>query len=69
MQPSGTPALTLVHEKDCPFHTTLCFLFVKKNFKTFKFSRYSIFLQFEYKTRKYHYLFLLLKYQYLFRNL
>ena len=35
MEPSGTPALTLVHEEDCPFNTTLCFLFVKKYFKTF----------------------------------
>ena len=31
----GTPALTLVYEEDCRFNTTLCFLFVKKSFKTF----------------------------------
>ena len=31
----GTPALTLVHEEDCPFDRTRCFLFVKKIFKTF----------------------------------
>ena len=30
MEHWGTPALTLVHEEDCPFNTTLCFLFVKK---------------------------------------
>ena len=35
MLPRGTPALTLVHEEDYPFNTTLCFLFVKKCFKTF----------------------------------
>ena len=35
MEPWGTPALTLVHKEDCPFNTTLCFLFVKKCFKTF----------------------------------
>ena len=34
MQPWETPALTLVHEEDCPFNTTLYFLFVKKCFKT-----------------------------------
>ena len=33
LQPTGgTPELTLVHKEDCPFNTTLCFLFVKKNF-------------------------------------
>ena len=36
MEPWGTPALTLVHEEDCPFNTTLCFLFVKKCFKFFE---------------------------------
>ena len=35
MKPWGTPALTLVHEDHCPFNTILCFLFVKKCFKTF----------------------------------
>ena len=35
MEPWGTPALTLVHEEDSPFNTTLCFLFVKKFLKTF----------------------------------
>ena len=34
MEPWRTPALILVHEKDCPFNTTLCFLYVKKCFKT-----------------------------------
>ena len=31
----GTPALTLVHEEDCPFNTSLYFLYVKKCLKTF----------------------------------
>ena len=35
MKPWGTPALTLDHEEDCPFNTALCFLFIKKCFKTF----------------------------------
>ena len=34
MEPWGTPALTLVHEEDCPFNTSLYLLFVKKCFKT-----------------------------------
>ena len=24
MEPRGTPAVTLVHEENCPFNTTLC---------------------------------------------
>ena len=35
MEPWVTPTLTLVHEEDCPFNTTFCFLFLKKCFKTF----------------------------------
>ena len=35
MKPWGTPALTLDHKEDCPFNTALCFLFIKKCFKTF----------------------------------
>ena len=38
MEPWETPALTLVHEEDCPFNTTLCFLFVKKCLKNFNIS-------------------------------
>ena len=25
MEPGGTPALTLIHEEDCSFNTTICF--------------------------------------------
>ena len=35
MAPQETPALTLVHEEDDPFNTTLCFLLVNEYFKTF----------------------------------
>ena len=34
MEPWGTPTLTLVHEEDCPFNTTLCFLLDEKCLKT-----------------------------------
>ena len=35
MGPWGTPTLTLVHDEDCPSNTALCFLSVKRFFKTF----------------------------------
>ena len=35
MKTRGTSVLTLVHDEDWPFNTTLCFLFVKKCSKTF----------------------------------
>ena len=35
MERWGSPPLALVHEKDYPFNTTLCFLFVKECFKAF----------------------------------
>ena len=35
VEPWGTPALTSVHEENFPFKTILCFLFIKKCFKTF----------------------------------